>query len=171
MFERITEEDLNSRAMTRVSSTPSRRTAFGESGMSADDLKNRLDRMPRYLAGRINEIFVGIEDGSLAASLRTEHEGNELTLEQLFIKLLTGDVDFLKIEALTRKLSLYELANIVLRIDDGLNTGEIAERIVMRDGENFNDFYEQAKMFVNSDHDAIVKKVLESFTDVSEEGQ
>ncbi len=171
MFEQITEEELNKRAMTRVSSTPTRRTAFGESGMDAEALKKRFDSMPRYLAGRINEIFEAIADGTFASYLNVDCDGKKVTLDDLATKLLTGEVEDIKIKSIYKTVSLLELANILIRIDNGLNTGELAERMIMKDGESFNTFYENAKIFVNRDHEAIVDKVIERFTDVSEEGQ
>lgn len=171
MFEEITKNDLDSRAMARVSSTPSRRTAFGESKMSAEDLKNRFDRLPRYLAGRLNEIFRAINTGELSEALKVDCNGVIISLDDLVTRLLSGNVDFVKIQTLLETISLTTLAEKTLKIENSIKTGELAEHMIMKDGESFDTFYENAKIFVNRDHEAIVNKVLERFVDVSEEGQ
>ena len=158
--------------MTRVSTTPARRTAFGESGMDAEALKKRFDSLGRYLAGRLNEVFEAISNGTFADALTVEYgEDQKISLDELATSLLTGDVDKIMVNSIYGTFALTELAFILLRMNNGLSTGELAERMIMKDGESFNTFYENAKIFVNRDHEAIVDKVIEHFTDVSEEGQ
>ena len=57
MFEKIEDSELEKRSMRRVSTTPTKHTPFGESGLSADKLKERFDLLGVYLARRLNEIF------------------------------------------------------------------------------------------------------------------
>ena len=96
MFEKITEAEINERSMANVSTTPNRPTAFGESRMDAQALKLRFDRLSRYLAGRLNEIFAGISDGNLAKSVKIVEEKGEETIEyslaEFILKMIEGDL-------------------------------------------------------------------------------
>ena len=73
MFEKITESDIAKYGMKAVSTTPNRQTAFGESGMSAAELKARFDVLPEHIADRLNEVFEGIPDGALVDALKLKH--------------------------------------------------------------------------------------------------
>ena len=96
MFEKITEAEINERSMANVSTTPNRPTAFGESRMDAQALKLRFDRLSRYLAGRLNEIFAGISDGDLAKSVKIVEEKDGKTIEyslaEFILRMIKGDL-------------------------------------------------------------------------------
>ena len=142
MFERITEAEINERSMANVSTTPGRRTAFGEGGLDAKALKLRFDRLGRYLAKRLNEVFDGIADGSLAEVLYIDSEGKKRSLKDFVDSLLTGQVESIKIQTSDGVITLTELGDRTQEMYNGLDTGELAGKIKIIEGVTLKKFYE-----------------------------
>lgn len=170
MFEKITESDITKNGVSALATTPTRPTAFGESAMSAADLKARFDKLPRLIADKVNEILTGIEDGQLAEVLNISNGEEKHSVSEILLNLLNGNVDEFKIQTLTRLVTLAELGAIVVRIDDDLKTGELARRFTVTDDVSLADFFEEIRAFTGSDVDKIADKVLERLCDVSQEG-
>ena len=142
MFERITEAEINERSMANVSTTPGRRTAFGEGGLDAKALKLRFDRLGRYLAKRLNEVFDGIADGSLAEVLYIDSEGKKRSLKDFVDSLLTGQVESIKIQTNDGVITLTELGDRTQEMYNGLDTGDLAGKIKIIEGVTLKKFYE-----------------------------
>lgn len=142
MFERITEAEINERSMANVSTTPGRRTAFGEGGLDAKALKLRFDRLGRYLAKRLNEVFDGIADGSLAEVLYIDSEGKKRSLKDFVDSLLTGQVESIKIQTSDGVITLTELGDRTQEMYNGLDTGDLAGKIKIIEGVTLKKFYE-----------------------------
>ena len=142
MFEKITEAEINERSMANVSTTPNRPTAFGESRMDAQALKLRFDRLSRYLAGRLNEIFTALNEGNFAQAVYINHEGRKVNLETFITNLLTGEVSDIQIQTMDGIVYLTELGNKVQEIYNGQYTGDLAGNITIVDGVTLKKFYE-----------------------------
>ena len=142
MFERITEAEINERSMANVSTTPGRRTAFGEGGLDAKALKLRFDRLGRYLAKRLNEVFDGIADGSLAEVLYIDSKGEKRSLKDFVDSLLTGQVESIKIQTNDGVITLTELGDRTQEMYNGLDTGDLAGKIKIIEGVTLKKFYE-----------------------------
>ena len=142
MFERITEAEINERSMANVSTTPGRRTAFGEGGLDAKALKLRFDRLGRYLAKRLNEVFDGIADGSLAEVLYIDSKGEKRSLKDFVDSLLTGQVESIKIQTSDGVITLTELGDRTQEMYNGLDTGDLAGKIKIIEGVTLKKFYE-----------------------------
>lgn len=142
MFERITDAEINERSMANVSTTPGRRTAFGEGGLDAKALKLRFDRLGRYLAKRLNEVFDGIADGSLAEVLYIDSEGEKRSLKDFVDSLLTGQVESIKIQTSDGVITLTELGDRTQEMYNGLDTGDLAGKIKIIEGVTLKKFYE-----------------------------
>ena len=149
MFEKITEAEINERSMANVSTTPNRPTAFGESRMDAQALKLRFDRLSRYLAGRINEIFVGISDGNLAKSVKIVEEKGEETIEyslaEFILKMIEGDLTQINVKVPEGTQRLDVICNQVLRWQNEIQTGDFADETVVVEGVTIRQFYEEFK--------------------------
>ena len=170
MFERITDADIAKRGMSAVATTPTRKVAFGESDLTPAGFKERFDLLPKYLAERVNEIFDGISNGKLAASATVKYEKNTYTIGQFIELLLSGEVADINVKTIYETLSLAELGARVVKMYNGLSTGELASILKLSEKESLADFYKEAKAFVESDKEAIAELVAAKFTDVSEEG-
>ena len=142
MFEKITEAEINERSMANVSTTPNRPTAFGESRMDAQALKLRFDRLSRYLAGRLNEIFEALDEGTFAQAVYINHEGRKVNLETFITNLLTGEVSDIQIQTADGIVYLTELGNKVQEMYNGQYTGDLAGNITIVDGVTLKKFYE-----------------------------
>lgn len=142
MFERITEAEINERSMANVSTTPGRRTAFGEGGLDAKALKLRFDRLGRYLAKRLNEVFDGIADGSLAEVLYIDSKGEKRSLKDFVDSLLTGQVESIKIQTSDGVITLTELGDRTQEMYNGLDTGDLAGKIKIIEGVTLKKFYD-----------------------------
>ena len=147
MLEKITEAEINERSMARVSTTPGRKTGFGENNLNPEALKLRFDRLGRFLAGKINEILGSIEDGSIAEYIYVDHNGNKISVEQFITNLLNGDVDNIQIKINGGIVYLTEIAMKTEEMYNGLFTGDIAEKIAVVDGITLKRFYEDFLKF------------------------
>lgn len=149
MFEKITEAEINERSMANVSTTPNRPTAFGESRMDAQALKLRFDRLGRYLAGRINEIFAGISDGNLAKTVKIVEEKGEETIEyslaEFILKMIEGDLTQINVKVPEGTQRLDVICNQVLRWQNEIKTGDFADETVVVQGVTIRQFYEEFK--------------------------
>lgn len=90
---KITDEEIKD---MKVSSLPTRPTApqsFGGRGYTAAEMKEAFDRLPLYIAERLNSLIDDINsvgDTSLAGSVRTGiYEGH--TLSKFFDDLASGE--------------------------------------------------------------------------------
>ena len=147
MLEKITEAEINERSMARVSNTPGRRTAFGQSEMDAEALKLRFDRLGRFLAGKINEILGSLEDGSIAEYIYIDHNGDKISVEQFITNILNGDVDNIQIKTGYGIVYLTEIAMKTEEMYNGQFTGDSANQLYIVDGVTLKGFYEEFKAF------------------------
>ena len=166
MFEKITESDIAKHGMAAVSTTPNRQTAFGESGLSAPELKARFDSLPSHIAKRLNEIFEGIPDGALADALKLKHGEALVGVAELIRGLLNGDVENIQVKTLYQTISLATLGARVVEMYNGLDTGELAEKLMLSESESLEDFYKETKAFTGSDVEKIAAIVLGKVSDV-----
>ena len=166
MFEKITESDIAKHGMAAVSTTPNRQTAFGESGMSAAELKARFDALPTHIAERLNEMFEGIPDGALVDALKLKHGEALVSVAELIRGLLNGDVENIQVKTLYKTISLATLGARVVEIYNGLDTGELAEKLMLSEGESLADFHKETKAFTGSDVEKIAAIVLGKVSDV-----
>ena len=145
MLKKITEAEINERSMAKVSTTPGRKTAFGESKMDPEALKLRFDRLGRFLAGKINEILGSIEDGSIAEYIYVDHNGNKISVEQFITNLLNGDVDNIRIKINGKIVYLTEFATQIDKMYDDLLTGDLAKQLIVVDNITLKSFYAEFK--------------------------
>ena len=149
MFEKITEAEINERSMANVSTTPNRPTAFGESRLDAQALKLRFDRLSRYLAGRLNEIFTGISDGNLAKSVKIVEEKDGKTIEyslaEFILRMIKGDLTQINVKVPEGTQRLDVICNQVLRWQNEIQTGDFADETVVVEGVSIRQFYEEFK--------------------------
>ena len=145
MLEKITEAEINERSMARVSNTPGRRTAFGQSEMDAEALKLRFDRLGRFLAGKINEILGSLEDGSIAEYIYIDHNGDKISVEQFITNILNGDVHNIQIKTGYGIVYLTEIAMKTEEMYNGQFTGDSANQLYIVDGVTLRSFYEKFK--------------------------
>ena len=77
-IKRITEEEVRSLWVQRLSDTPNRQGKFGTKGLSAAEMKAAYDALPLRLVEAYNTLVDAIEGGALAEFIRTP-EGKSLT--------------------------------------------------------------------------------------------
>jgi hypothetical protein len=133
MFEKITEQELEVRGVGNVSTTPTKKTPFGESGFDAKQLKERFDLLPRYIAERLNEVLGGIDSGELIDYAYLSPHGY---VGDILRGLYDGETAReIIIKTPTRDITVADVAIEVVRLLDELENGEFVERI-MFDEEN-----------------------------------
>ena len=124
MFEKIQESELKTLGISNVSTTPTKRTPYGESGFTAAELKERFDKLPRYLAARLNEIFEGMETGELAGGIKLSADGG--SVKHILNGLFDGSVaDKLLIKTPTEEVTLAVAVVKLLKLLDEIDNGEL----------------------------------------------
>ena len=127
MFEKITEQELEVRGVGNVSTTPTKKTPFGESGFDAKQLKERFDLLPRYIAERLNEVFVGLENGDLVNSAKF---GTGRTVGEVLSGLDDGsEARNIYIETPIETLTLAEAVTRLVKLLNELENGEIVQAL------------------------------------------
>ena len=152
MYEKITDSDLEKRSLTKVATTPTKKTAFGESGLTASELKARFDLLPNYLATRLNEIFDGIKNGDLARVLKTDMGEN---VGWFIDGLVAGTyASKVMIKTPTETLSLEDAVSRLVELKDEFDNGEIFKDFVQnmtsldeKDGNLLVPDYKDGKTF------------------------
>ena len=86
-IKRITEEEVRSLWVQRLSDTPNRQGKFGTMGLSAAEMKAAYDALPLRLVEAYNALVDAIEGGELAALIHTP-EGE--TLAELLAGVTNG---------------------------------------------------------------------------------
>ena len=169
MFEKITDSQLETMGMGAVANTPTRNVAFGESGLSSADFKKRFDRLPKYLATRLNEIFAGMSDGSLAGAIKISYNEKEYTIKQFMELLLSGAVDDVMIKTIYEDISLATLGAYVVEMYNGIKTGDLATKIIVGEGQTLGKFVEETRALSTSEKEKIVNLVLDALPKAEEE--
>lgn len=164
MYERITDADIDKRSMTKVSTTPNRKTVFGESGLDPEKLKARFDLLAKYVAIRLNEVFDGLPNGDLAEHLYITREGHPpRNLAAILNSWYNGDVSDIYVKTPSGEDRLDRVCDIVFRVDNGLRTGDLAKEIVIVPGVSLKQFYDAyaAKDYIERDElDTLVQSVI-----------
>lgn len=139
MFEKITEQELEVRGVGNVSTTPTKKTPFGESGFNAKQLKERFDLLPRYIAERLNEVFDGLENGDLVNFAKF---GTGRTVGEVLSGLDDGsEARNIYIETPIETLTLAEAVTRLVKLLNEIENGEIGKNgITPHIGENGNWF-------------------------------
>lgn len=172
MFEKMPEAYLNKYSMANVSTTPNRKTAFGESDLTAEALKKRFDRLPRYIANKLNEVLEGLPSGDLADYIYVKVDGKAPQNLAVFInKLQTGDVGDIKVETPSGMGSLNFVCDLVFQMDNGLYTGDLAERLILASGVSLKKFYDSlvGKDFLEESELPVA--IREALTQAKESGE
>jgi hypothetical protein len=84
--KKITESEIEELKISSLPTRPTAPTAFGGKGYSATEMKEAFDRLPLYVAERLNSLIDDIESGSLA----------DLIAESEPFATLLGDVAAIK---------------------------------------------------------------------------
>lgn len=122
MFEKIEQSEISRLGMVNVSTTPTKKTPFGESNFTAADLKGRFDKLPDYLAKRLNEIFEGMQSGELAKNV-TLSDGSRL--DALLLGLFDGETaKKIKIVTPSGDVTLAEISSKMKKALDEMESGE-----------------------------------------------
>ena len=152
MYERITDSELEKRSLTKVSTTPTEKTAFGESGLSAKELKARFDLMPKYIALRLNEIFDGMKDGTFIDNTSSPGESS---LGYIVRGIRNGNLaKQLAVSTPTKQMTLEEAVTKLVELIDEFENGEIFKDFVQnmtslddKDGNLLVEDYKDGKTF------------------------
>ena len=97
----LTENEMNAQGVVSLPTRPNGDYASGGEALSAAALKERFDRLPRYIAARLNAVIAALNadpadgDGAIAGMILTglfpgENDGH--TLSDLFADILNGDL-------------------------------------------------------------------------------
>ena len=177
MFEKITEAEIDERSMARVSTTPNRKTAFGEGEMDAKALKLRFDRLPRFIISRLNEVMEGMANGRFAERLYIDVPGSPpQELAAFIISLRNGQLTQINVNTPSGNGNLEQVCDIVYRINNGLSTGDFADDINIAGNLTLSGFYKKflelegkvkvpvvgVDYFTQADKEEIVRNVIAS---------
>ena len=122
MFEKIEQSEISRLGMANVSTTPTKKTPFGESNFTAAGLKGRFDKLPGYLAKRLNEIFEGMQSGELAKNVKLS-DGS--ALDALLLGLFDGETaKKIKIVTPSGVVTLAEISSKMKKALDEMESGE-----------------------------------------------
>lgn len=97
----LTENEMNEQGVVSLPTRPNGDYAAGGEALSAAALKERFDRLPRYIAARLNALIAALNadpsdgDGSIAGMILTglfpgQNDGHALS--DLFSEILNGDL-------------------------------------------------------------------------------
>ena len=97
----LTENEMNAQGVVSLPTRPNGDYASGGEALSASALKERFDRLPRYIAARLNAVIAALNadpadgEGAVAGMILTgmfpeENAGH--TLSDLFADVLNGDL-------------------------------------------------------------------------------
>ena len=94
MVQKILSEEIEGLKVSSLPTRPTAPTSFGGRGYTATEMKAAFDRLPLFIAERLNELIsltVGEGDESLCDVIKTGiYEGH--TLGELFRDIKSGDI-------------------------------------------------------------------------------
>ena len=64
-YSKITDTEIKEKGVSALRDAPNRRGGFGTNGLSAQDLKERFDALPKLTAERLNALIDAIESGEV----------------------------------------------------------------------------------------------------------
>ena len=97
----LTENEMNAQGVVSLPTRPNGDYSSGGEALSASALKERFDRLPRYIAARLNAVIAALNadpadgEGAIAGMILTglfpgDNDGH--TLSDLFTDILNGDL-------------------------------------------------------------------------------
>ena len=103
-ISQLTENEMNAQGVVSLPTRPNGDYASGGEALSASELKERFDRLPRYIAARLNALIAALNtdpsdpddgDDAIAGMILTglfpgENDGHSLS--DLFTEILNGDL-------------------------------------------------------------------------------
>lgn len=87
-LDKLEVDDITNNGVQALSKQPKRPSAFGEGGLSSDELKARFDKLPTLLAQKINAIIAALGDGG--ENIQIALGGKMITLAMLGEKIKDG---------------------------------------------------------------------------------
>lgn len=164
MFEKITEQELEVRGVGNVSTTPTKKTPFGESGFDAKQLKERFDLLPRYIAERLNEVLGGIDSGELIDYAYLSPHGY---VGDILRGLYDGETAReIIIKTPTRDITVADVAIEVVRLLDELENGELGDKLMFDEETSFKEALDKIEERANEsvpNMNAMDKMMFEKF--------
>lgn len=103
-IEQLTENEMNAQGVVSLPTRPNGDYSSGGEALSASALKERFDRLPRYIAARLNAVIAALNtdpsdpvdgDGAIAGMILTglfPEDDDGHTLSDFFADVLNGDL-------------------------------------------------------------------------------
>jgi hypothetical protein len=132
MYEKITDEEIKRFGVANLSTTPTGKTPFGESGFTPAELRARFDKLPTYLAARFNEIIDGMADSSLANNIYVGVGSVGQILRGLFDGGMAMNI---RIVTPTETLTLQAAVTRLVKLLDEIDNGEFLNGLQFADGK------------------------------------
>ena len=124
-LNKLEVDDITNNGVQALSKQPTRQSAFGEGGLSADDLKKRFDKLPTLLAKKINAIISALGDGGDNINVKLGEKSITLkTLVNNFAEKIEKGTfaDTMKVDAGNEKSSLQNVITSLLKDISDIDT-------------------------------------------------
>ena len=88
----ITEEEIKEASMSTLPTRPNSNGLYGETKLTPQELKARMDALPLLALKKINDIINGMgADGAVAKSIKFKHGEDEYSLAELFSMMFKAE--------------------------------------------------------------------------------
>ena len=88
---KITDAEIEARAIASLPTRPTAPTTFGGKGYTATEMKEAFDKLPRLVAERLNDLIIDIQSGSAAENMPTGISGMP-TLADVYESIADGSI-------------------------------------------------------------------------------
>jgi hypothetical protein len=89
-FQLITEEEIANNSVKKLANRPSSPSRYGESRLTAEEVKEAFDKLPRLIAQRYNTLISQIRQYGGDEIITTAYDGNRKSLNEIFSELESG---------------------------------------------------------------------------------
>ncbi len=89
-LKKLTESDIKQKGVQALSNTPARRSSYGESGLTPQQIKEKLDRLPAYIGELLNGVIDALQGDDFGDYVSVMLHGENTTLSNLMTMIENG---------------------------------------------------------------------------------
>lgn len=134
-LKKLTEADVKSKGVQAMSNTPARRSAYGASQLTPEQIKSRMDMLPSYVGELLNAVIDALQSGEFGDYVPVTIGEREVLLSELIGMLSSGEfaslmnvrVDGVS-ESVTRVIAslIKSMADVEEQVENVVTDGNLA---------------------------------------------
>ena len=91
-LKKLTVADVQSKGVQAMSNTPARRSSYGASQLTPEQIKSRMDMLPSYVGELLNAVIDAIQGDNFGEYVSVDLNGSKILLSDLVTMIHNGNL-------------------------------------------------------------------------------